>query len=60
MSDQIKQGLIIGSAIIVAAIIAVSISIYFSPFQTCVRAFMNQDTRDGAQRHCAVIMRAGN
>jgi hypothetical protein len=33
MSEQVKMGLIIGGAIIVAA----AIWIYFSPFQTCLR-----------------------
>ena len=36
-SDTVKAALIIGGAIIVAVTIAVSASIYFSPFQTCLR-----------------------
>jgi len=37
MDSQVKMGLIIGAAII----IAVGVGMYFSPYQSCVRAGMN-------------------
>jgi hypothetical protein len=38
MSGHVKMGLLIGAAIIIAT----AMSIYFSSFQTCVRALSDQ------------------
>ena len=40
MSDSVKVALILGVAIVLATTIAVSALIYFSPYQSCVRAVM--------------------
>ena len=48
MSNGVKIGLIVGVAILAA----VCIYVYFSPYQTCVRAaaagYANQDSADAA------------
>ena len=41
MSDSVKVALILSVAIVLATTITVSALIYFSPFQTCVRAGPN-------------------
>lgn len=50
MSDQIKMGLIIGAAIIIAT----GMWIYFSPYQTCIRSVQ---TGNAAYRCAAVLTR---
>jgi hypothetical protein len=53
VSDGVKIALILSATVL----IAVSAWIYFSPFQTCVRAQMQnpglQMSRTAAQRYCA-------
>lgn len=51
MSEQVKMGLIIAAAIVIAA----AAYIYFSPYQSCVRARMDGGTihRYDAQIACA-------
>ncbi len=50
MSDTIKGALIIAAAILVATCVWV----YFSPYQTCVRAIVaNGNEKLGAQISCA-------
>jgi hypothetical protein len=52
MTDTIKAGLIIGAAILLATVLW----IYFSPYQSCVRAFTeNAGDRNLAERHCATM-----
>ena len=50
MNDLPKAAAIVGAAII----IAVAISVYFSPFQTCVRGAVDATTK-GKASHAAVI-----
>jgi hypothetical protein len=52
MSSHVKMGLLIGAAIIIAT----AMWLYFSPFQTCVRAYV--DT--GGERRTAEIVCAHN
>ncbi|HEY5305693.1 MAG TPA: hypothetical protein VIJ52_03365 [Pseudolabrys sp.] len=50
MSGHVKMGLLIGGAIIAAT----AIWIYFSPFQTCVRAYAASGIpQGGAEISCA-------
>lgn len=56
MSDTVKVGLIIGAAILVAALLW----IYFSPYQSCVRNFTESlGDRGTAARWCALQMKGG-
>ena len=43
MSDPLKGALILGVAIVLATTIAVSALIYFSPYQSCMRAVQLED-----------------
>ena len=51
MSGYVKMGLLIGGAITIAT----SLWIYFSPFQTCVRAVMSMPQYQGVERKFAEI-----
>jgi hypothetical protein len=53
MSEQVKSALIIGAAIVGAVIGAVSLWIYFSPYQSCLRVLRSQNT-ENAELRCAV------
>jgi len=52
MSDSVKVALILSVAIVLATTITVSALIYFSPYQSCVRAVMdgNEEARGSAVR----------
>jgi hypothetical protein len=51
MSGYVKMGLLIGGAITIAT----ALWIYFSPFQTCVRAVMSMPQYQGVERKFAEI-----
>ena len=51
MNNQVKAALIIGGSILVA----IGLWIYFSPYQTCVRAEYDRGS-DRAEIRCAAVV----
>lgn len=47
MSDSVKVALILSVAIVLATTIAVSALIYFSPYQSCMRVFLEDVEASG-------------